>query len=180
MSRERRDKDGLTVRERKFALLMCKGMRIKEAYIQAGYGDRLPPDERQQNAVNNAYQKAKQPQIVTWMADWLHQARISDLDSPGAAVSQTLQAINEATDDRNWTAIAALQRLRYQHNGIAEKTQISIEASISDADLLRRIAGDDNDKQGLLSTMLRPATFSHGEKQPLVIEHQPADDDDQQ
>jgi hypothetical protein len=178
MSRERRDKDGLTHRERKFALLMCKGMRIKEAYINAGYGDRLKPEQRDANAANNAYTKARQPQIVGFMSNWLAQARISDLDSPGAAVARTLRYLDKAEQDGNWTATAALQRLAYQHNGIAEKTTISIEASVNDADLLRRIAGDDSEKMGLLSGLLRPASFSHGEKRPLLIEGQATEDEE--
>jgi hypothetical protein len=110
------------------------------------------------------------------MGAWLARARISEVDSVGQAVSTTLQAVNEAVDDRNWTAIAALQRLRYQHLGIAEKSHVTVEHVISDADLLRRITGGDEQKMGLLSSLLRPATFSQRENEPLLIEGQAVDD----
>jgi hypothetical protein len=172
MSREKRLPSGLTYREQRFAELMCKGVRPGDAYVQAGYGDRLKPAERAENANKNAYAKAQQPAIVGYMGQWLARARISDLDSPGAAVSRVLRHITMAEDAENWTALAALDRLAYQHNGIAERTQISVEAVISDHDLLKRIAGEDQAKLGLLTSLLQPATFSPREKRPLLIEGQ--------
>lgn len=180
MSREKRLPSGLTAREQRFAELMAKGTRPKDAYIQAGYGDRMKPAERAGYANKEAYRKAEQPAIVRYMAEWLARARISDLDSPGAAVSRTLRYLNQAEDAGNQTALAALQRLAYQHNGIAERTQISVEAVISDADLLRRIAGEDEAKTGLLMSLLRPATFNRDQvKQPLLIEGQAEPDEDE-
>ena len=164
MSREKRLPDGLTARERIFAELMCKGMRPRDAYRQAGLGPRMTDKQ----ASDAAAIKGKQPAIIGWMAQWLRQARISDIDSPGAAVNDVVHAFHEARDTGNLTAAAALGRLRFQANGIAERTTINLEATVSDADLLRRIAGDDNSKAALLSSMLRPATF----QRPLVIEHQ--------
>ena len=180
MSREKRLANGMTAREMRFAELMCRGVRVKDAYIQAGYGDRLKPEQREENAKNNAYQKARKPQIVTYMANWLARARISDLDSPGAAVSRVLKHIAMAEDDRNMTALAALDRLAYQHNAIAERTTVTIEAGVSDIDLLRRIAGDDEAKMGSLKALLRPATFQNVSDDTLLIEGsaEPVEPDD--
>lgn len=165
MSREKRLPDGLTARERIFAELMCKGMRPKDAYRQAGFAKRAT----EKQATNNAAAKAQQPAIVAHMAGWLRQARISDIDSPGEAVSDVKQAFYKAIDMDNLTAAAALGRLRFQANGIAEKTSITIEATFSDVDLLRRIAGDDEQKVGLLKSLLSTETFS-GAADPLLIE----------
>lgn len=163
MSREKRLPGGLTHRERTFAELMCKGMRPRDAYRQAGFAKRATDKQ----ASDNASTKAKQPAIIKYMAEWLNRARISDIDSPGAAVAKTLDAINEASDDRNWTAIAALQRLRYQHNGIAERTSVQIEATFSDADILARLANNDPARLAQLRSLLAPASF---DDEPLTID----------
>jgi hypothetical protein len=126
--------------------------------------------DRAAHANKHAYEKAQQPAIVGYMANWLAQARISDLDSPGAAVSGVLSDLTEARADRNWTATAALNRLRYQHNGIAERTTVTIEAGMSDLELLRRIAGDDKAKLGSLKALLKPATFQNVSDDTLLIE----------
>lgn len=178
MSREKRLPSGLTHREEQFAQLMCKGMRPKDAFLLAGYCERTPIDGRAEQANKECYRKAEQPHIARYMAEWLGRARISDIDSPGAAVSDVVRAFHKAVDMDNLTAAAALGRLRFQANGIAERTVLNLEATISDADLLRRLAGGDDGKVALLSNMLKPATFSHGEKQPLLIEGQAADEDD--
>lgn len=154
---------GLTARDRKFAELMCAGARPKDAYVRAGFGSRAT-DEQINSA---AYRKAKQPQIVNYQAQYLARARISDLDSAGAAVATTLEAINEAKDDRNWTAIAALQRLRYQHNGIAERTTVQIEGTFSDLDILSRLANGDPQRLAQLRSLLAPSSF---DDEPVTID----------
>jgi len=154
---------------------MCKGVRPKDAFLQAGYCERTPIEGKAEQANKECYRKAEQPHITRYMATWLRQARLSDIDSPGAAMSDVVRAFHKAIDMDNLTAAAALGRLRFQGNGIAERTTINLEATISDQDLLRRIAGEDNDKQALLNSLLRPSTFQR-QAEPLVIEHQPADE----
>lgn len=166
MGRQRRDKDGLTPNERLFTELVCRGMQPAAAYRQAGYGSR----GCEKDVASNALKKLAEPAIVRHRAEWLRQARISDIDTPGQAVAATLQAINEAEADRNWTAIAALQRLRYQHNGIAEKTTVTVEHVMPDGELLRRIAASDPGKMALLESLLRPATFAEPEVLELAAE----------
>jgi hypothetical protein len=153
-------------------------MRPKDAYIQAGYGSRYTGADLQEYANKHCYGKAEQAHIVGYMATWLQQARISDIDNPAAAVSDVVRAFHKAIDQDNLTAAAALGRLRFQANGIAEKTQLTVEHVISDADLLKRITGGDEQKMGLLSSLLRPATFNQDPVKllELAAEPEPADD----
>ena len=153
--------DGLTQKERFFAEQLCRGSRPPEAYELAGYVGAYGPDHKPRSV---CYAKAKEPRIVAYMQQWLKRARISDIDSPGAAVSDTLRFISQAEDDRNQTALAALQRLRYQHNGIAEKHQVQIEHTFTDAELLLRILGGDaarlnSPEMSSLAALLSPESF---------------------
>ena len=149
--------DKLTVRAERFALLLALGETKVDAYRQTH-----KIKGKSEQAINDAAGRlAHKPRIAARCATVLAEMRITDLDCAGSWWADLAGFIKKASAAANWTAVAALMRLRGQGLGVlAETVVLRQEDSLSDAELVKRLAGRDPGKTAtLLGVLGRRDTF---------------------
>ena len=91
---------------------------------------------------NRANKMASKPEVAARMREHLDAAKISDLDTAGRAFTDLARMIFKAEEAKNWTACAALMRLRLQVLGMLKETVLlNMEQTITDEELVKRVAG---------------------------------------
>ncbi len=100
------------------------------------------------------------PSVADFVAEILREARIEDLDTAQKAFSDLLRDIEAARQAENWTAVAALSRMRLTYHGLL-KDRILIDhvERMSDAELIERISGGDPRRAELARELIGPASF---------------------
>ncbi len=90
--------------------------------------------------------------------------KISDLDSEGRWHTDLAAMIASALERCNDTALASFMRLRGQALGILkDRVIVAAEHTMTDADLVATLAGDDKAKAATLKAVLGTATFGTDE-----------------
>lgn len=87
---------------------------------------------------------AKDPEVVERVAELAKSYTVGDIDTVGQHYLRILDDRQEAKDAGNMTAVAALDRLLAQCQGMTnEKFTLTPAAKMTDEELARSIAGDD-------------------------------------
>jgi hypothetical protein len=95
--------------------------------------------------------------------------RVSDLDSAASAYRDLLAALEAATTSRNWTAVAALSRLRLDVQGMLRSSNASQSMTgISDDQLLTKLAGDNVELRKQLQGLLGSDSFPTAKPEPTA------------
>ena len=151
-----RDENGLTLQEERFCQLLVRGMSQRQAYRQA-FDNLKSADQRIDERASKL--KAKLPVGARLLAI-LKAAKLSDLDSPGAAVADMLADLSRARAADNWTAVMAGHRIRYSSHGLMrDNLTITAEQLLDDADLAKRLSKGDAAKEQALRVVLGNASF---------------------
>ena len=147
---------GLTAKQERFAALLAQGYTQSGAY-RAAYDAR---DMKPETVWQEASRVAHDPLVAARVRKLLEDARITDLDSAQRAFLDLLEDIASARSAGNWTAVAALQRMRMQYHGLLkDRLVLSEEQSMSDEALIKSLAGGDEAKERALREMLPPDSF---------------------
>ena len=156
MPKRLKDGDGLTPNEGRFAACLCQGMTQREAFKRAWPKTRAKPHQID----NRASALANKPEVKRRCREILSAMKISDLDSAPAAFKDLLSALQAATDARNWTAVAALSRLRLDVQGLLKSSNAGMaDRSISDETLLDKLAGSNAELRKQLQSLLGSDDF---------------------
>jgi hypothetical protein len=142
MGKQPRDKDGLSPKEARAAALRAQGWSQAQAYRHAFNAREL----ERSTLDSRASVVFKRPAMEKRVRSLLDAANIQDIDSVGRAFADLQEDLAEAKADRNWTAVAALGRLRLQVLGmLKENVALTVEQRTDDDSLIARLAGDDKD-----------------------------------
>jgi hypothetical protein len=160
-----RDADGLSFAEGRFANFLAHGMSQKDAFRKAW------PKSRATAACvhERASRLANSPAVKARVREILSQMKVSDLDSAPAAYQDLLSALQAATDARNWTAVAALSRLRLDVQGMLRSSHAGMgDRSLSDETILDRLAGTNAELRKQLKGLLGSDNFETPDPVPTV------------
>ncbi len=151
---------GLTAVEEQFVRLVAKGYSRRQAAIQA----------HPQRKVNlSAYDKwaaraIRKPVVSGRLKSLLSAAKIEDLYSAGQWVADVLSDVERAIERGNETAVASARRMLGQALGILkDRVIVATEQSMTDAELVATLAGDDKAKAATLHAVIGTASFSTDE-----------------
>lgn len=85
---------------------------------------------------------------------------VGELDNPAMHHMRVLEARRKAYADKNWTAVAAMDRLVTSHLGMGkDNLSINDERILPDSELLRRIAKLTGQEQSALEPLIAPNGF---------------------
>ena len=103
---------------------------------------------------------ASLPQTVSRYHNAIKQAQVTDLITPGQWTQQLLADLEQARATGNYTAVMAGSRLTGQASGaIREGSTVNVGVQISDGQIAKLIAGQDQDLLAKLSGLLGAASF---------------------
>ena len=143
--------NNLTAKQEKFAKGIAAGLTQSDAYRAAYSASRMQPEQVWQEASR----LRRNRKVAHRIEELLRVARIEDLTSVGKELRRTMDLQQEALTDRNHAAVASFQR---QLNGAVGLTDrrivLSYESSLSDSELIERLAGDDPDRIAAAWTLL--------------------------
>jgi hypothetical protein len=150
----KRDPNLLTQDAAEFAALVAAGMTQAQAYRETHRVSGVSP----QRIAERACRLAAKAQVQARINELIRASNIQDLDTAGRAFADLLTQIKAATEAKNWTAVAALMRLRLQCHGILrDHLVMSEESRLSDDELCRKLAGGNEQLAQQLRTLLAPA-----------------------
>ncbi len=139
---------GLTAKQERFVAFLAQGYTQAAAY-RAAYDAGAMKDA---TVHQEACRLARDPNVAARLRELLEDARIEDLDNAQRAFLDLLEDIASARSAENWTALAALQRMRLQYHGLL-KDRVIMEhhGPAHDEEIIKAIAGS-NER---LAAMLR-------------------------
>lgn len=142
---------GLFPNEELFARALSRGLDQSEAYRASHSRERVTRLSKE--AINvRASKMASNPRLKERVRALLDEAKISDLDNIGRAFTDLMRFIFKAEEKSNFTALAALMRLRLQVIGaLKENVLVNMESTISDDELVKRMTS----RQPELAALLR-------------------------
>ena len=148
----------LTPQQAAFAQGLARGLSQADSY-RAAYD--VKPQTKAKSIHESASRLARDINVQSRVRELLKEARISDIDTVGEAWDHLLKLINKAEDEGNMTACAALMRQRLQGLGAIANHHVTVkhESTLSDEELVRRIAGGDKEKAAILLSLLTPDSF---------------------
>ena len=131
---------GVTAKEEHFAALLAIGHDATTAYFKA-----FKPRGTTRQAISERASKLHRKPLIEARAIAIqHEIDHNTLDSCTAVIVDLLAGIKQAMAVGNWTAWAAAMRLRMQAKSmLAENILIKHESTLSDDELIRRIAAQD-------------------------------------
>ncbi len=91
----------------------------------------------------------------------LRLAKVTDIETVGESYAKMLEDMEAARTDGNHNAVMGYTRIKMQAHGmLRDNVSMTMESSLSDEDLIQRMAGDDPAKLAALQTILgAPAGF---------------------
>ncbi len=148
---------GITPREEQFVQLVARGATRREAAIKA--------NPQRKGGVNAHDQWAKRaiqnPAVADRLRSLLYGKKIHERDSEGLWHADLQRLIEAAETSGNHTAIASYMRMRGQALGVLkDRVIISTEQTMTDDDLVKQLAGDDERKAATLRSVLGSGTFA--------------------
>jgi hypothetical protein len=165
MPRKLKDADGLTPNEARFAFYLCEGQSQKDAFKKAWPKSRATAASIHERASH----LANSPAIKARCREILSQKKLSDLDNAPQAFKDLLSALQAATDARNWTAVAALSRLRLDCLGLLKSSHAGMaDHGLSDEILLDKLAGSNPELRKQLKGLLGSDNFETPDPVPTV------------
>ncbi len=151
MTKMPRDEDGLTYIEAKAAALCAQGFSQSEAYRQATGTTRAKPETVHKRASD----MFKRAHVQGRVRELLRLAKVQDIESAGESYAKMLEDMEAARADQNHNAVMGYTRIKMQAHGmLRDNVSMTMESSLSDEDLIQRMAGDDPAKLAVLRTML--------------------------
>ena len=91
---------------------------------------------------DKASKMAAKPAVVARVRQLLDESKIQDLESVGHAFQELVADLAGARVAKNWTAVAAFQRIKLQVLGMLKETVLlNMEQTITDEELVKRVAG---------------------------------------
>ncbi len=142
---------GLTPKQAKFAAFLAQGYTQAAAY-RAAYDASAMKDA---TVHQEACRLARDPNVAARLRELLEDARIEDLDNAQRAFLDLLQDIESARSAENWTALAALQRMRMTYHGLLkDRVVMEHEGPAHDEEIIRAIANGDERKAAMLREIL--------------------------
>ena len=133
-------KDNLKPGDERFAACLALGMNQSQAYRNSHECKTVTPAQLN----TRASKLAKKDSIRERVQALVNEAKVADLDSIGRAYKALLDDMAAAKEAKNWTALATFHRMRLQVLGmLTDNLTVTVEQSMSDDELAKRIAGDD-------------------------------------
>jgi hypothetical protein len=137
---KRRDPDQLKPADASFAAWLARGHEQASAYRKSRDCAGISP----QRVAERACRLAVKEQVKARVSELLSEAKVADIDSVGRAHADLLADLAAARAAENWTAVAALTRTRTSILGmVRDNLHVSYEASLSDDQLVKALAGED-------------------------------------
>ena len=141
----------LTAKQDKFAVGIAAGLTQSDAYRAAYNAVRMKADQ----VHVEASKLRKNPKIAIRIDEMLKVARTEDVTNLGREIRRTMDLQQEALAAGNHSASASYQRMLMQTVGaLREHLVLSHEASLSDNDLLERLAGGDPERLAAAKVLL--------------------------
>ncbi len=151
MTKMPRDEDGLTHVEARAAALCAQGFSQSEAYRQATGTTRAKPETVHKRASD----MFKRAHVRGRVRELLRLAKVQDIESVGESYAKMLEDMEAARTDQNHNAVMGYTRIKMQAHGmLKDNVSMTMESSLSDKDLIQRMAGDDPAKLAALQTIL--------------------------
>ncbi len=140
MTKMPRDEDGLTVVEAKAAALCAQGFTQSEAYRQATGTTRARPETVHKRASD----MFKRAHVQGRVRELLRLAKVQDIESVGESYAKMLEDMEAARKDGNHNAVMGYTRIKMQAHGmLKDNVSMTMESSLSDEDLIQRMADGD-------------------------------------
>ncbi len=142
---------GLTAKQEHFAALLAQGYTQSAAY-RASYDASAMKDA---TVHQEACRLARDPNVAARLRELLEDARIEDLDSAQRAFLDLLEDIESARSAENWTALAALQRMRMTYHGLL-KDRVILEhhGPAHNEEIIKALANGDPHRERLARQLL--------------------------
>ena len=141
----------LNANQTKFAQAIALGSDYTQAYQQSFRCKDIPIE----NIRVRASKLANNPHIKAFARSFIEGLNISAIDNAQQFMLELIGDIKACRAEKKYSALAALTRIRGQVLGIIrENVNIHTEQTLSDAELVRRVAGGDEKKVALLSAVL--------------------------
>ncbi|MDX1485239.1 MAG: hypothetical protein R3229_12235 [Alphaproteobacteria bacterium] len=151
---EKREIDDLKPAQAKFAAMLAQGLSQTEAYRKT----HACKGVNAQRIAERASRLAAKPQVIARVQELLREAKILDIDSVGQAHQQLLGDMDSAREAKNWTALASMHRIRMQVLGMIQNSVVvNLEQTLSDEELIKRLADGDPKREEVFREMLIPA-----------------------
>ena len=148
---------GLTPQQEAFAVALAKGYSQSDAY-RAAYN--VKPTTTAESVHVSASRMAKRPNVQSRVRQLLSESRIADIDNMGQAWRDLLDIYQEARDEKNYNAAAQLMRQRLTGLGaLQQHLTITHRDSMSDEQVIKRLAGDDEKKAAVLRSIIGTDSF---------------------
>ena len=151
---------GLTVVEERFVNLIAQGWTRRLAAKKAD-----PEGKRTNKALDSwSSRTCNKVQVHERLMGLLNAVKISDRDSEGRWHADLLVLIDTSVLAVNLTAAAQFMRMRGQALGVLkDRVIVATEHTMTDAELVATLAGDDKAKAATLHAVIGTATFGTDE-----------------
>ena len=151
------DENGLTPAEERFVGLIARGYTQRQATMTAFPGSKLSANAYDQKGSR----LRRKPAVEARLRALLDAAKIEDLYSAGRWQADLLRFIEKADAEGNLTAAAQFMRMAGQALGVLkDRVIIATEQTMTDDDLVKQLAGDDENKAGILRSVIGSGTFA--------------------
>ena len=148
---------GLTPQQEAFAVALATGYSQADAYRHAV---NVRPGTKDSSIHVSACKMAADPNVRQRVHQLLSEARIVDIDNVGQAWRDLLDVLQEARDEKNFTAVAALLRQRLTGLGaLQHHLHVTQHNSMSDEQIVNRLAGGDESIAVALRAILGTDSF---------------------
>ncbi len=146
----------LTAKQTRFTILRARGYTKSAAYREAYNAVRMKPH----TVAEEARRLCENPLISRTIAEHLKEARAQDIITTGQVLQGIIDDLEMAREEKNLTAVAALDRVLCQTLGMMRDTLVlSAEKSETDDELVARLSGGDEHKAKMLRTIIGKDTF---------------------
>ena len=140
----------------KFNQLVLGGLTQTEAWYQVNPRKRAVPYEQ---ATSQASQYASHPYVRLRLQTYLRTAKVADLVSHGQLMAELRGDISLARAKDNLTAVMSGHRLAMQAAEMLKDSVTINQSTISDEEIIKRLAGDDPQLQARIRRQLGKAGF---------------------
>jgi hypothetical protein len=144
----------LTPKQEKFAVGVAAGLTQSDAYRAAYSASRMKPEQVWQEAsrLRRNYKVARR------IDELLKVARTEDVTNLGREIRRTIDLQQAALADGNHNASAAYQRMLMTTVGaLRDRLVLTVESSLSDKELIERLAGGDPERLAAARVLLGAA-----------------------
>ena len=147
----------LTPKQTTFAILRARGYSKSAAYREAYNAVRMKPH----TVAEEARRLSEHPLISRTTAQHLKEAHAQDIITTGQVLQGIIDDLEMAREEKNLTAVAALDRVLCQTLGMMRDTLVlSAEKSETDDELVARLSGGDPHKATMLRSIIGKDSFA--------------------